>query len=135
MIANRRIIFIGLHNKPGMKPLDSKTRSGKLIDRIIRNFPNEQCVKFNLFDLDYLPNEMDYTDVVKYWIDVIAPTKQDILILLGRIVHEEAPIHANDTIKHFLKCAHPASIWSNKGKDEYVTRVSSFIQSALQVNP
>jgi hypothetical protein len=34
-----RIIFVGLHNKEHMKPLDSKTKSGKLIDRIIKRLP------------------------------------------------------------------------------------------------
>ena len=31
--------FVGMHNKPGMKPLDSKTMSGKMIDAVIKELP------------------------------------------------------------------------------------------------
>jgi hypothetical protein len=50
-----KVIFVGVHNKPHLKPLDSSTRSGKTIDGIIEQLPGIKCVKTNLFDVDYMP--------------------------------------------------------------------------------
>jgi hypothetical protein len=51
-MSKGRIIFVGIHNKPGMKPLDSRTKSGKIIDEVIRGLEGRECVKTNLFDCD-----------------------------------------------------------------------------------
>lgn len=40
-----RIIFVGIHNKPGMEPLDSRTKSGKIIDEVIAGLEGRECVK------------------------------------------------------------------------------------------
>ena len=50
------VIFVGVHNKKGMKPLDSSTLSGKRVDMIIAKIGNiigynqMNFEKTNLFD-------------------------------------------------------------------------------------
>jgi hypothetical protein len=61
-----RVIFVGMHNKPGMEPLDSRTKSGKLIDRIINELPID-CIKTNLYD-DSWPVDFEDNDLMLWWI-------------------------------------------------------------------
>lgn len=51
----KRVVFVGIHNKPGFTPLDSRTRSGKIIDRVTDNVL-AFCEKTNLFPINYLPH-------------------------------------------------------------------------------
>ena len=54
-MAIRKIVFVGIHYKPGLEALDSRTKTGKIIDLIINQVGNIPCEKTNLFPTDYLP--------------------------------------------------------------------------------
>lgn len=87
-----RIIFVGIHNKPGMQPLDSKTKSGKIIDEIIKLLHNIdiECIKINLYDCDYHPT--NYIVQLNYqidWLRKLKPQKYDLVVLLGKLVKNE----------------------------------------------
>ena len=50
-----KIIFVGIHNKPGKIPLCSSTPTGKIIKQITEKIKTKKIVKTNLYDVDYLP--------------------------------------------------------------------------------
>lgn len=81
-----KIVFVGIHNKPGFNPLDSKTKTGKIIDSSIAliNYPVE---KLNLFPVDYLPTEK--TEINRMIIDFKKQVNVDnIYVLLGKKVQK-----------------------------------------------
>jgi len=116
-----RIIFVGIHNKPNTKPLDSNTKSGKLIDKIILNLKEHKCLKTNLFDLDSIPENIEHHQ--KIWIDTNNPQKEDVIILLGSNVHKFFP----QVPSKIIKVKHPSAIWSNKEKVNYVKNTTRLI--------
>lgn len=107
-MANKgRIIFVGVHNKPGMEPLDSRTKSGKIIDEVIAGLPGRECVKSNLFNAEAVPKHR-YDRIVgaSFWNTRIEPTPNDIIILLGDTV--QAWFNTGQRLK--VVCVpHPAS--------------------------
>lgn len=112
-----KIIFVGLHNKPNMQPLDSHTKTGKLLDRIIKELPRGiEIIKSNLFDVDYMPCSVDFIKLIYEWYWEYLPIENDIIVLLGAIVHKEF-IFDNGNI---VKIAHPASKRSHGAMDNYV---------------
>ncbi len=120
-----RIIFVGLHHKPGMKPLDSQTKSGKMIDRIMEQLPSGVKVKkSNLFDLYRLPENEEKGELVKFWLEDIKPGKDDVVVLLGAMVHDNCP---QIRVKSLIKIAHPASKRSHKEMDAYVDKAVKLI--------
>lgn len=115
-----KIIFVGLHNKPDIKPLDRLTKTGQLIHRIILGLPKDtEVVKSNLFEIDYFPHFKDMLELKNEWYWKYNPDVDDIIVLLGQTVHKEF----NCDIGKILKVAHPASKYSHKAMDEYVTQV------------
>ena len=112
-----RIIFVGIHNKPNTKPLDSGTKSGKLIDKIIENLENYDCIKTNLFDLNEIPKEIESHQ--QLWINTHKPSNQDIIILLGNNVQKYFP----QTESKIIKVKHPSVIWSKQSQDNYVKNI------------
>ena len=126
-----RIIFVGLHNKPNMKPLDSKTKSGKLIDRIIekcrRNGMN--VLKTNLFDVDYLPTKDEMPIMSFEWMERVELFKGDIIVLLGAMVHKYFPPIPMDY--NPIEVAHPASKRSHKDMDDYVEKIFNLIKHII----
>jgi hypothetical protein len=124
-----RIIFVGLHNKPGMKPLDSKTKSGKLIDRIIQLISEgHEVIKSNLFDVDYFPPSDDYRVLINQWLYKHNPDTNTIFILLGQFVHNHFPFCCN-----LIRIAHPASKRSHRDMDEYVLNAVNKISNCLNI--
>lgn len=117
----KRVIFVGLHNKPGMKPLDSRTKSGKLIDRVI-----EKCrhlgmniLKTNLYDVDKMPG-MDEMDNLQFdWVERVELFKDDVVVLLGAKVHDNFP---DLPLLIPIKVAHPASKRSRVDMNDYVEK-------------
>lgn len=112
-----KVIFVGMHNKPGKTPLDSSTKSGKLIDRIIEGIKPIEYLKTNLYNVDYYPKQNDLKiELATIWLNTIHVSKDDIIVLLGTEVH-----------KNYLRClgkiieiAHPSSKRSHDAMDEYV---------------
>lgn len=79
-----KIYFVGIHNKPGMKPLDSKTKSGKIIDQIISQFPDCECIKTNLCDIDYFPiDRFEIREECQKWNETYGAKEDSIIVLLG----------------------------------------------------
>ena len=114
-----RILFVGIHNKLGTEPLDSKTKSGKLIDKIIINLKEHTCIKTNLFDCDYIPKE----EIEKHkqaWIEKHKPSDNDIIVLLGNNVHKLFPDNIQSKL---IKIQHPSSVWSKQSQEKYVKNV------------
>lgn len=117
-----KIFFVGIHNKPNTKPLDSSTRSGKLIDKIILNLKNHECIKTNLFDTESIPKE----NIEKHrqlWISTHIPSSTDTIILLGSNVHKFFP----QTQSKVIKIKHPSAIWSNKSQEDYIIQTLKLI--------
>jgi hypothetical protein len=87
-----KIFFVGVNNKPGMAPLDSKSKTGKLIDITIKKFPSITCIKTNLFDVEDLPKEewMKNDLAYQWWIQH-QPQENDIAVLLGKVVQKYFP--------------------------------------------
>jgi uracil-DNA glycosylase len=116
-----RIFFVGLHNKPGKKPLCSSTKSGKLIDRIINEGGFKKCEKTNLFDVEYYPKSDDenWGRAVMWWHNHKKISDKDIIVLLGSTVQKDfvnPPLH-----ERIVKIDHPASKWSKNAMNEYVS--------------
>lgn len=109
-----------MHNKPDMLPLDVLTKSGKLIQRIISEFPGRLFVKTNLYDIEYYPR-LHYIKRAHAmeWLDVNWPVEKDIIVLLGYEVHKNF-IYDNCICDNIVKAAHPSSQRSNVDMDSYV---------------
>lgn len=137
-----RIIFVGIHNKPNMQPLDSRTKSGKLIDKAIEKLKtvngigNTEFVKCNLFDALSVPDDIFERGEMKIaFFDRIKLAKGDILILLGRNVAAEFPYY----IKLFsipvknpvFKVNHPASVFGKDAEDKYVKEIFDHVDSVI----
>ena len=126
-----RVIFVGYHNKPHMAPLDSGTKTGKLIDRVINKLPdNIEIVKTNILDTEepVSPNKIYKYASEWYWTHL--PVSDDIIVLLGNITQI---IHKNNVkqIGEIIRTAHPASKRSHKDMDEYVFKVSNKIKKLI----
>lgn len=116
------IYFVGMHNKPGMHPLDSRTRSGKIIDKIISELSPEICVKTNLSNEETLPENPEKHAIS--WHNRFQVKHGDVIVLLGRWVQEnflktEGP--------KYIHCPHPASFVAGKSNSEYIENAVSKI--------
>jgi len=127
----KRIIFVGICNKPDTKPLCSSTKSGKLIDRIIKKLPDGiEVVKTNLFDVDYPPkaNSKVEAELKRDFSLRIQPTLDDIVVFLGVYTHAHYPRYINARI---VRIGHPAAVLSNVKKDIYVATALVLINNKL----
>lgn len=112
--ATTRVIFVGMHNKPDQPPLCSSTKSGKLIDRIAKNFTH---VKTNLYDVDYYPKGIEEKyELSCDWLSRINPAENEIVVLLGQEVHDNCIYES----KNIIKFPHPSSQRSHEQMDAYV---------------
>lgn len=108
-----------------MAPLDIRTKSGKLLQRIIELIPfNHEVIKTNLFNVEYMPPE-NIDELVQEWFWTNLPTEDDLIILLGSIVQsifKEWNKNPNFKCLNIIKIAHPSSIWSNEKKERYISK-------------
>jgi len=124
-----RVIFVGIHNKPGMNPLDSKTKTGKLIDRIIERLSeNTEALKTNLCDCVHFVTDLPelYKQCVG-WHVRIRPEDSDVIVLLGAWVHKNFWYDGLNVVK----LAHPASKRSHLEMNCYVN--DALVKIALAV--
>lgn len=106
-IERRRIIFVGIHNKPKRKALDSRTRSGIVIDKIASHIGRYQIVKTNLFSVDYYPKTKEEKDKLKKnWIETNNPIIFDIVVVLGKDCKKEFDFNLQCRVVYL---EHPAS--------------------------
>lgn len=124
-----KIIFVGLHNKPDKMPLCHTTKTGKLVSRIIKNFPTMEILKTNLFNVDYYPrNSNGRYELAMEWTFTYSPDVDDIIVLLGAATHK----NFQPTFGNVIKAAHPASKRSHKDMDDYVRNVSNQILDLIK---
>lgn len=117
-----RLIFVGMHHKPGKIALCSSTKSGKLVDRIAEGFTH---IKTNLYGVEYYPKTLSEKEELAYdWISRINPSESDIIVLLGAEVHKNF-VHKSNRI---IKIAHPTSQYSHEQMNEYVLKSRLKIQ-------
>lgn len=132
----KRVIFVGINNKSGMQPLDSRTKSGQLIDRIIDGLDKTKYIvlKSNLVD----ENELDKKDLIKNpwfyvkdWIDRTQYNfRKDIIITLGNEVYNAM----YDYFGSLIKLNHPSYIWSNENKNSYVDLAIMMISNKIMLD-
>jgi hypothetical protein len=114
-----RVIFVGLHNKPGMEPLDSQTKSGKLVDFISLSLKSKGrgIVKTNLYNVEYLPKGKEANDLAFDWIERVKLYKEDTVVLLGKIVQEKFP---KLPLVKIIKVEHPAKRRTSEALTQYI---------------
>lgn len=126
-----KIIFVGICNKPGKKPLDMSTHSGKIINTIIMRLmlSPEDYLKTNLCDTDVMPHNDDISGHVKEYFDRVGYNPGDIFVLLGSWVHKYFPRLTDCEI---IKIQHPASFNGTRDRKNYVDNAVTKILVAMQ---
>lgn len=121
------VLFVGMHNKVGMKPLDSKTMSGKMIDAVIKEL-GFACVKTNLCEVEYFPKDKKEIWAGNLtWNSKYEPTDLSIIVLLGQWVQKNFLL----TTAKIIKLPHPASCMGNVNKEKYVQTAIDRIKNAV----
>jgi hypothetical protein len=120
------VLFVGMHNKPGMKPLDSKTMSGKMIDAVIKELPFK-CSKTNLCEVEYFPKDKkEIWSGNLEWNNKYQPTDESIIVLLGQWVQKNFLL----TNAKIVKLPHPASCMGSVNKENYIRNAITRIKDA-----
>lgn len=112
------VYFVGMHNKVGMTALDSRTKTGKVIDRIIEQFKDVSDIEFvktNLCDTDYLPEETAVH--AGQWHAKFKPTGNDVVVTLGRWVK----VNFHYSGQRVIQAKHPAGVFGPSNTDEYIS--------------
>jgi hypothetical protein len=106
----QKVFFVGLHNKPGMQPLDSATKTGQLIDAIIQftQLPAELFVKTNLYKDDVPPDD-EKVEHAKAWYNIHQPADGSVIVLLGKEVRQNFII-LRSTSLWYINLDHPGAI-------------------------
>ena len=123
------IIFVGLHNKPGCMPLDSKTQSGKRIDAVIENMKGINCLKVNLFDVDYMPLGEERQGLIIDFFDRVGICTDDIVVCLGGSVQKYL---SNELACTVVNVPHPSPLHAKYNLQQYIELVTNKINSALK---
>jgi hypothetical protein len=119
-----KVIFVGVHNKPHLKPLDSSTRSGKTIDGIIEQLPGMKCIKTNLFDVDYMPSVDEAQKLLYDFFNRIEIEKNDVVVLLGGIVQNYLSQYLGGKV---IRAAHPSLQFAKVKRVDYISQVATQI--------
>jgi hypothetical protein len=114
-----------------MAPLDSGTKTGKLVDRIIKKLDqNEGVVKTNILDSDVMVHPKEYSKYADIWYWTNLPYDDDLIILLGHSTQDIYKNHVHHKSK-IIRAAHPASKRSHVAMDEYVDNIATKINHSL----
>lgn len=105
-----------MNNKPDTAPLCSTTKSGKLIDRVIKELPQFECSKSNLWDLDHWPKNKEHLFNPE-WYERVQYQPGDIVVTLGECVRKA---FVKSSIPHFVHIGHPSAVWSHEKQDDYI---------------
>lgn len=132
----KRVIFVGENNKPGFKPLDSFSRSGAIIDVIIKRVeelkPADVELKIdrtNLYDIDYWPTA--YNEIYPFaWPARVGHKDGDIIVALGSKVQRRFFTYGWG---EFISVKHPASrdLFKYQDRYDYIVQVAHLIVSRL----
>ncbi len=128
-----KVILVGLHNKPDLPPLSVVTKSGALLNQVIKLLPEIEFIKSNLYDLDHFPtNEDDNWQLACDWHYRVNPEPEDLIVLLGAHVHNN--FLYDKTAAKKVKFAHPASIRSHEKMNNYVAKMIQTIENHQPTN-
>lgn len=118
-----KIIFVGIHHKPGLPALCSSTKSGKLIDRVIAaELDGLHPIKSNLYELDHIPADrvINFRHYIAEWKKRVRYNERiDLVVGLGVEVCRDL----NRANVNFVRARHPSARWSQRNQDKYVTEV------------
>lgn len=128
-----KIIFVGICNKPGLKPLDPSTFTGKIIEKIIDACDDygmeviDDIVLSNFYDTDHMP-DADRFDTLR-WATRVGYCGNDVVVRLGKQIvrrMHSAPIMSIDI-------DHPASLVrkSEDARDEYICNAAHLIKGMV----
>jgi hypothetical protein len=123
MKKKNMIYFVGIHNKPGMTALDSRTYTGKIIDMIIAKVG--KGVKTNLADTDSMPKWQTLN--VWAWHDRHSLVPGDTVVLLGKFTQKH--FDRKPGIIH-IEVDHPSAFRVRADVAGYVERVAEQINRA-----
>ena len=137
MTIKKKILLLGLSNKPNLDAFDSTTNSGKLIDLIISKCKNYEFTKANLVSFAPLnannklryPNKKELLDGADNWSSRIS--EFDCIVLFGKKVQDTIlKDHRFSSVKH-IEAAHPSYIWVYKHKEieNYINEITSKIKT------
>ena len=116
-------MFVGIHNKPGYEALDSRTKSGKVIDKIIARVSAE-CEKKNLYPVDYMPTGKEKEQLIGDF-----EFEDDALYIgLGDHVCKAIGFLVQPNL---ISIYHPGYVMRRGIVDEYVSGISEKINSLL----
>jgi hypothetical protein len=132
----QRVIFVGVHNKTGLQPLASTTKSGKVVDVIIKDLGyGYTCVKSNLFDLEYFPNGIKPAKTgraIDSWHDRTRYVPGDIIVCLGSFVSASFEYYFSRlTGKEHHKLifvVHPSAVWGVGKRVVYIKNIIDLIK-------
>lgn len=133
------IILIGLSDKINHAPLDSATKSGALIDKIIDKL-EYKCVKLNLVNyapiddngkLRY-PNKDEIINGYKKIKFIINQNQPCIVVCLGRIVAD----FLDTKLDNIIKIKHPSyiSVYKKQFTNQYILESVEAINKMIQKN-
>jgi len=126
-----KILFVGLSNKPNTEPFNSKTNSGKVLDKIIDNL-NHECFKRNLVNYAPLsennklryPTKFEINESLGDFMDYINNLQPDLIISFGNIV--STTLQKIDKIKDIIIYEkHPSYVYIYKRRflDDYINNM------------
>jgi hypothetical protein len=123
-----KIVFVGLHNKPGLPPLCSTTKTGKIIDIICSHFNGVEFEKKNIFPVEYLPGFYEREKLI----DQFEIEENTFYIGLGKITADSLDGLTSNSNSFY----HPSYVLrkGNKYKKEYIWNVVNFIELLLLRN-
>jgi hypothetical protein len=118
-----------------MTPLDSGTKTGKIVDRIIKILPADlEIVKSNIINNDSLVSPSEIQKYTDEWWWTHLPVSDDIIILMGAMTQSIYKTNLKNT-GSIIRVAHPASRRSNTDIDKYILDVSVVIGKKLARMP
>lgn len=123
-----KVFFTGIHNKPGRTPLSSLTKSGKVVDQIIKLLEDVECVKTNLFDTLFMPNWTEREFLAKKWHDFYQPEPNDVVVLFGCHVQRHFVKKAGP---RYVSVGHPSQVMSKSDTENYILRVALLVSKNL----
>jgi len=131
-----KIAIVGISNKPDCSPLDNSTNTGKIINRIIDNFPGVEFYKTNLVNFAPLnelgklryPTKQEIEDNMEYLLNEISDC--NLVICLGSKVTK----YLTNKASNIISIKHPSYIWVYKRKelDSYIDKVVNIITLLIQ---
>lgn len=132
----KNIIFIGIQDKEGLMPLDSLSRTGRIIDKIINELRNYKCHKTNLFEAGFLPDKKYHTQYIyRYYFEnqAVLNTKP-IIICLGELVYNALlGCSYTEEAQDFIKIKHPSFIM-RKGTGAINEYIKSVVDTIKKMN-